>query len=44
MKTLVTSIILGVLVVWGFKNIPNFFGYLFVGLIVLLLIKEINKK
>lgn len=44
MKTLLKALVLGWLIIWGFNNIPNFTGILFVGLIGLLLVNQFNTK
>jgi hypothetical protein len=44
MLRLIGAFIVGFIVVWGFQNIPNFFGYLFVGLVTLFFLKQIKDK
>lgn len=44
MRFILYSLVIGFLVVWGVENVPNFMGYLFVGTIVILLLRLINKK
>jgi hypothetical protein len=44
MLKLIGAFIVGYLVVWGFQNIPNFFGYLFIGVVTLLILKQLKDK
>jgi len=44
MMRLVYALIVGMIVVWGFNNIPNFFGYLFIGMLTLFFIKQLKDK
>lgn len=36
--------LVGVVVVWGINNFPNFFGYAFIGLISLFIINKLKSK
>jgi hypothetical protein len=44
MRFLLTALIVGFLFVWCANNIPDFLVYIFVGTLVLLIVRTINKK
>ena len=43
MRLLLSALIVGFLFVWGLNNIPNMMGYMFVGLVVILILRMLKK-
>lgn len=43
MRLLISALVVGFLFVWGLEHVPNMMGYMFVGIVVILILRQFKK-